>query len=330
MDYDCRTIRNFNTVAAGLTVLQLLGMNQYRKAIILSPLAGQSGSVQAVAAVPFAAGASQQWTVPAGVTQVVDAYVWGSGGNSDTGQAATGGGGGGGGGFATTGPLTVIPGSVFAVAVDAGGGASFSSITDPSAVLKAKANSGAVGALAVGGAGGTATTGIVTKTGGAGGTASGTKGGGGGGGAGNNAVGGAGGAAGSQGAGGGAATILTYGAGGNGGLGGTAVSGAGGNGVSPGGGGGGGGTTAGAAGAGASGLAVIFYVPPITGSGLSIDQDPALILGQGSLNYLFGTTYPTIITREQIGDSIRDPWYVISGLASQTVRVTEYSYVPDE
>lgn len=330
MDYGCRTMRTFNTVTAGLTVAQLAGSNPYRMSLLLSPLAAAVGSAAPIVAVVFTPGLLQNWTVPAGVTQIIDAYAWGSGGNSGAAGATLGGGGGGGGAFATTGPLTVVPGDVFVVNVGAGASVTITTIVSPSGTTLASAGPGVTAVLDAAGAAGTAPTGQIKQPGGAGFAATGLapKGGGGGGAGGNNAAGGAGSNT-IGGTGGGVVTILTYGVGGNGGAGSLANI-AGVPGVLPGGGGGGGGSVTGAFGAGAAGSAVIFYAPSTLGQALSIDQDPGLVLGRGSMNFLPGITAPYMVSRDMIGWAIIDPWYVISGLANVPVRVTEYSYVPEE
>lgn len=329
MDYGFRTMRNFNTVVAGLTVKELLGPNPYRFALLFSPVANQLLTGAPIAAAVFAAGANQKWTVPNGVTAVIDSYAWGSGGNAGASGALLGGGGGGGGGWARSGPETVVGGQTWSVSVDAGGLGGQSTIIDASNNNLVIATSGATGVLDIGGAGGVGSTGATGSTGGAGAaaTALAGTGAGGGGGAGNPTNGGAGAAA-VGGAGGGAATISGYGqggAGGNGSL--TGVAGL--SGVIPGGGGGGGGKTGGGVGVGADGLAVIFYEPAGTGLAISIDQDPNLVLLQGAFNFLPGRPYPIKLNIDDIGSAIMEPWYVISGLANQIVRVTEYSYVPE-
>lgn len=308
----------------GLTAGMVLGSNPRRKSFLLTPLAGGVTLAQPVTATVFAAGLAQTWTVPAGVTQLIDAYVWGAGGNAGASGAVLGGGGGGGGGFATAGALTLTPGSVWTVNVDAGAGAAFTNLTDPTGTVKARGNSGATPVLDAAGAGGTAPTGIITKTGGAGATATalGGAGGGGGGGAGNNAVGGAG--AGSVGgAGGGAATLKVYGKGGDGGAGGLA--GAGGvAGTIPGGGQGGAGSNKGQPPGAADGLAVFFYPTPLALQALSMSLRQDVTVGNGVMNWLPGFTYPVWIDEEQFGSAVGLPWYAVSGVDQVPVQITEF------
>jgi hypothetical protein len=320
----CLTRKNSWTIALATTASQILCSNPRRKSIILSPVAGGIGGSPPITAVAFAAGANQLWTVPNGVTSLIDIYHWGSGGNAGAAGGALGGGGGGGGSFATCGSLTVTPGSVWNISVNAAGAASTASILGPSGTAVTTVGDGANGANQTGGTKGASTVGVIKTTGGNGFTANNTSGGGGGGAGGNNSNGAA--SAGRPGgAGGGAATILTYGLGGNGGTGGLANA----NGTaatSPGGGGSGGGSTTGTSGAASDGLAVIFYTPSISSQCISVAQDPNVALGLGSLNYLAGATFPTVITDHDIGHVIYEPWFAISGVAGLSLFVQEYSY----
>lgn len=324
-----RTMRNFNTLVLTTSAQEICGPNPYRQSLVLSPVPASSSTAPALVAVTFAPGNAYLWQVPPGVTQVIDMYGWGAGGISGAGQAVNGGGGGGGGAFGTTGPLTVVPGSVFSLSVDAAGGGSATSITSPSGVILVNAGSGANAILSAGGAAGPATTGVIKTAGGAGGTANTSKGAGGGGSGGNNSAGGAGNASQTGGTAGGGAVLSGYGAGAAGGAGGGANI-AGTAGTLPGSGGGGGGATTGASAAGGAGLVVIFYVPSAQQSGISFDQDPGLILNQGAFNFPLALVVPQIIRRDDIGDCVIEPWYAISGVSGQTIRVTEYSYVPEE
>lgn len=225
--------------------------------------------VPSLTAVVFSAGAGQTWFVPIGVTQIVDAYIWGGGGSGGLPGAVRGGGGGGGGGFANSGPITVVPGDVWTVDVSAGGGGGLSKLTSPASAIVASANSGAPGLLDAGGTGGAGTIGPQKTNGGNGSAATALGGqgasGGGAGGAftnGTSAVGQ------TVGLGGGAPITLGYGMGGFGGSGafpGNPLN----NGGSPGGGGGGDPANSGLLGTGADGMVVIFYsttplTPPTT------------------------------------------------------------------
>lgn len=328
MSSDCRTMPYTQTFTMLLAAIEVLAPNPRRKAFVLSPMAGYNGTAGTapVIAQVFAAGAGQQWSVPNGVTQIIDAYVWGAAGSPGAAGVALGGGGGGGGGFATSGPLTVVPGTVYALSVDAAGGGASTSITDPTGTVKAAANSGASGALAVGGAGGAGTTGVIQKTGGTGATTANTKGGGGGGGAGNAANGGNG-AGQTAGTGGGAATILGYGQGGAGGLGGFPNA-NGSNAASPGAGGGGGGSSTGLPGVSSDGVAVIFYALSNDARALSLSPRSDVVAGQGVLNFRPGMVQPFCLTDEDIGNGITEPWYAISGVSGVIFQITEYSYVP--
>jgi hypothetical protein len=320
------TQKNSWTTALLTTPVQILGPNFRRKSIVLSPIAGGTGSGSVLVAVVFAPGAGQRWIVPAGVTQVIDCFCWGAGGDPGAPGAVLGGGGGGGGGFSTSGPLTVVPGSQWVIDVDAHGAAGQSDVSTATVPLAVVANSGADGVLDVAGAGASAGVGVLSLKGGSGATATALGGtGGGGGGAGGYSANGANAALGVGGAGGGVATYLGYGAGGTGGNGGltTAVGLVGG---SPGAGGGGSGNNGAAAPGGANGQVVIFYAASALSQGISVSQDPGVVLGLGSLNYLPGATYPLVISDNDLGDVIGEPWYAVSGLAGAKVMVQEYMY----
>ena len=168
-------------LTVGLAIAQFLPNNTRRKAFIFAPVVQGPASTANLVAVQFANGAAQSWTVPNGVTQVIDIYAWGSGGNSAAGQAVNGGGGGGGGAFGTSGPLTVTPGSVFSLAIDAKGTQAQSTVTTPGGVIVINAGSGQNAAASTGGAAGAATTGAIKQPGGVGQTAATAVGGGGGG-----------------------------------------------------------------------------------------------------------------------------------------------------
>jgi hypothetical protein len=312
----------------GTSITQFLPNNMARKAFIFGPVVQGPANQPAIVQVVFAAGTAQQWVVPNGVSQIVDAYVWGSGGNSVAGQAVNGGGGGGGGGFGTTGPLTVTPGTVFTLNVDAAGLGVGSSLVNPSGTTLVAVGSGANGAASAGGAAGTATTGVIKFAGGAGATASTTKGGGGGGSGGNGSAGGAGNATGTGGTAGGVNVINGQGQGAVGGVGNSANL-PGGAGNKPGSGGGGGGATTGAAANGADGVAVIFYALPSSSQILSISRREDVVAGAGTLNWIGGQPWVEVITDNDIGSSVRDPWYAVANIAGVVCQVTEYSYDDD-
>lgn len=320
------TRQNIVNATLGLTAIELLGPNSNRKAFLLSPVAGGplTGFGSVVAQV-FQKGANQQFIVPSGVTQIVDAYVWGSGGNGAAGQAVNGGGGGGGGGFGTTGPLAVTPQTVFLVTVDPAGNAGTSSVTNPSGTVLASVSGGASGAASAGGAGGAAATGTIKFAGGAGGTASTNKGGGGGGSAGNGSVGSAGSATQTGGAAGGSNVLNGFGQGAVGGAGG-AANGPGVAGTIPGSGGGGGGATTGAGSLGADGQGIVFYSPSLAQQAVSLSASKNVAVGQGTLNFLPGQTYPTVVSDADLGDIITGEWWAISGVANTPIQVTEYLY----
>jgi hypothetical protein len=278
-------------------------------------------------AVTFGAGLGQSWTVPGGNISVLDMLVWGSGGNGGGQDLGYGGSGGGAGGFANTGPIAVVPGTVYTVNVDAGNGGAQSSILDPASTAIATATSGtAASGLSIG-VGGTGTVGLTSQTGGSGASAPSVP---------VTDVGGGGGAAGygadgttpttaSGGAGGGTAEYLSYGVGGDGGDGG-AIGDAGLPGVGPGGGGGGAGQDSNTGGAGADGLVVVVYALPYSNAGISLSHRDDVSPGVGILNYLPGATFPTLISDDDIGAIIRDEWWIVSGINNVPVQITEYLY----
>lgn len=292
-------------------------------------MVGGPGSSQPYVAVVFNAGTGQVWIPPAGVTQILDIYCWGAGGNAGGQHGGLGGGGGGGGGFANAGKLTADPGQPWTVNVDAAGGGASSSVVSAAAVTVVAASSGSTPAHDAAGAAGAGTTGVVQESGGAGAAATALVGvGGGGGGAAGAFAAGSAGVGSAGGAGGGAAVLLGEGVGGTGGIGGAAaVSGT--NGTSPGAGGGGGGTGAAASGNGAAGLVVIFYALPISQQAISLSHRADVSPGQGPLNYIPGQPYPTIITDEEIGDSIGLPWWAVSAIAGGLMQIVEYSYADE-
>jgi hypothetical protein len=322
----CRTIPHEITAFAGLLATEILGPNPYRKAIILSPVPGGLGAVTQLAV--FTGGVNQLWVVPAGVTQIADALVWGSGGESGAAGVTLGGGGGGGGGFSASGPFTATPGSIYQISVGTGAINDATILTSPLNAIVAKANAGGDALNDAAGTPGSITgaTGAYKLAGGAGFAATGLAGaGGGGGGAGGFAAAGSAGANSVGGAGGGAAIYGSFGAGGNGGNGGVAAA-AGIAGVIPGGGGGGSGMNNATQPLGADGLCVIAYAANTNAQAISLSRRPDVTAGAGTLNYVPGNTYPTIITDDDIGMAICEPWYIISGIDKVLVQITEYSY----
>lgn len=322
------TRRSPVNVIVGTTAVQVFAPNPFRKAMIFNPLAGNNGNTTPFVAQAFIAGTGQTFTVPNGVTQILDIFGWGAGGNPGAAGATNGGGGGGGGAFCTAGPLTAVPGSIYAIGVDTGGGASATTVVAPDGTTLINAGSGANGVTSTKGGGGAATTGKIKQVGGGGANGAAPIGGGGGGAGGYSAVGGA--AVGSTGGtGGGAAVYSTYGKGGNGGAGGNAnVNG--GPGTSPGGGGGGGGSTAGGAGIPSDGLVVVFYEPSIFAQSLSLGPDQNVVAGQGFINITPQTTYPIILTDEEIGNAITEPLFAISGVAGIVLSALEFFYDRNE
>lgn len=325
----CGTLRNVINQIIGTTPSEILGPNPRRKSFMLSPVAAGPGSVIPLIAVVFSPGVGQGWTVPDGVTQIEDAYAWGAGGNGALATTTGGGnpgGGGGGGGFASAGPITVAPGDVWTVSVDAAGGGSLTSLTDAAATVVASAASGGNAVNGSGSAGGAGTTGATTETGGTGANGNGGVAGGGGASAagfgadGNNGSGADGGAA------VGTATLGGYGVGGAGGNAAQPGSDVAQPGTFPGGGGGGAYDSEAVRGAGANGLAVIFYSGSAADAYVSLSQRPDVQPGLGTINYIPGATFPTTVTDCEIGDSIGDPWWIVSGANNVAVQVTEYLY----
>lgn len=330
-----RTVQNTINAILGTSPYPLLGSSPRRRSFILSPLADPTQV--SIGLMLFGAGANQKWTTPvgnptSGVTQILDIYCWGSGGNAGASGVALGGGGGGGGGFSQGGSQSLVSGSINTITVDAAGGGATSSFTSAINQVLAKANSGVTAVLDAAGAGGSVAgaTGVQKFAGGAGAAATGGGGaGGGGGGAGGTFAAGAGGTVSNGGAGGGAATQLGFGAGGAGGNG-NATTGPGGNGVGPGGGGGGAGTTGAPTGNGADGLIAVFYRLPPAQAAISLSHRSDVIAGQGILNFIPGATFPTIIGDDQIGSIIQDEWWAVSGVAGVPIQITEYLYADDD
>jgi hypothetical protein len=308
---------------------EVLPPNPRRKAFLLTPLAGGGASLSPLVAVVFGPGASQPWVVPAGVTQVVDMYVWGAGGNPGAPGAVLGGGGGGGGGYAAPGPLTVTPGSIYLITVDAAGGAVESNVVNTAGTKIARAISGGNGLLDVGGTGGSGSLAAVKFAGGAGATATALAGlGGGGGGAGGNPAAGGAGVAGAGGAGGGGPVLGGNGAGGSGGAGGLATL-VGLVGATPGGGGGGSGNNGPAAPGGANGVGIVFYVPALAAQAISLSPRSDVAVGAGAINWLPGSAAIALLTDRNVGRGIAEPWYAISGVDGVVIQVTEWMYEQD-
>jgi hypothetical protein len=325
----CRTLPNVINLIVGTTPIEILGPNPRRKSFLLAPVAS-GGTTQDILAQVLGAGAGQLFQVPANVTNIVDMYLWGCGGNSGAAGVTLGGGGGGAGGFATTGPLAVVGGQIIHATIGAGGSTTDSTINGPGGALLAQANHGTTPALDAAGVGGTAPTGDFKFTGGNGFAATGiaNKGGGGGGAAGSFA---AGGAAPSDvgGVGGGAATLLTFGQGGTGGHG-AGNTGPFAPGIGVGAGGGGPGTNGGVGGGGQDGQAVIVYQMPLQGQCVSLSLRQDVVAGAGTLNYYPGQTQPFCVDDAQLGDQVGMPWWIVSGVNGVPIQITEFIYVDDD
>lgn len=305
---------------------RIIGPNALRKALLFNPLVAGLSGVQSVVAVAFTPTTDGNWSVPAGVTKIIDGYCWGSGGKPGAPGAVLGGGGGGGGAFTSMGSLTVTPGEIFSIFVDPASGASGSTITSPAGVIVASSGSGTDGVLDVAGAHGNAAAGVIQNKGGDGGTATALAGTGGGGGAagglgvnGTNAAGATGGVA------VGTATLGGYGVGGAG-PNGSVLNVVGVVGGSPGAGGGGSGKNAAAAAGGADGLVVLFYALQDGLSGISIAPWEPVVLGQGAINFVGGPWEPTLISDADLGTSIGEAWHGISGVGSVVFRYLEITY----
>lgn len=74
----------------------------------------------------------------------------------------------------------------------------------------------------------------------------------------------------------------------------------------------------------------ILFQPVLPGVGvanaISLSHRSDVVAGQGTINYVTGEHYDSVISDNDIGDAICLPWYVVSGQASQTIQITEYSY----
>lgn len=326
-----RTRTNTITLIAGLTAIEALGPNPYRKAIIMSPIIAGSGGV--LTAAVFTPGLLQKFPVPAGVSTFVDIYTWGPGGNAGNAGVVLGGGGGGGGGFGSSGGQTVAQGAsqflVWTINVGSGGSGVPTEVKRPVGSTASAANAGVNALLDAGGAGGAGAGGVTNETGGAGEAATGLAGAGaGGGGAAGYASNGSAGAGSVGGSGGGSTTLLTYGLGGTGGNGSAStIDGL--PGGTPGGGGGGGGNTAHDGGVGGDGLAIIFYSSVAILSNLSMSPRSDVVAGRGTLNWQSGQPQNVILWDQQIGDQIGAPWFVISDVAGTVIQITEWSCEPD-
>jgi hypothetical protein len=329
-----KTRQNTFTRIVGATPVNILPNSPRRKSFLLSPITASPnpGTLVLTAAV-FHAGEAQHWTVPAGVTQVLDMYLWSAslfaGANA---PGITGTGGSGGAAISTTGPLTVVGGSIYTLNVAAAAAGGLSSIKNPAAVTIADNGNAGAGSAGAGGAGGVVGVGLTSFAGGAGAgpLLLAGAGGGGGGAAGVGAAGSA--AIGSTaGAGGGVATILGYGAGGTGGGGGNPGLGA--AGTAPGGGAGGADGTGGAGAAGQDGLAVIFYYAPIgvaAGGTVSMDSYSKITIGRGSMNWANGVVFPMLVDDEEVGTIVTEEWWIVADRAGVPVTITEYLYEQEQ
>lgn len=320
------TRQNTITITVGTSPLEVLPPNEKRCAIVMSPNAAFGSGVVAAIAQSILTVGSSTWTVPNGVTSVLDAYAWGTGGNPGASGGALGGGGGGGASWIGTGPRTVTPFSQWRIFIGSPGDASATTITDASATVIGNAGDGLNGVLDIGGVGGTPAVGALQQAGGNGSNSTGLggTGAGGGGSAGNYSAGGAAGGI-TGGVAGGAAVLLGYGAGAAGSNGQTAST-AGIVGGSPGAGGGGGGKNAGTAAGGGVGQVVIIYAMSIAGQSISMSPRGDVAAGFGTLNFTPGQALPTVISDEDIGNAIGLPWFIVSGVAGVVVQITEYFY----
>lgn len=59
---------------------------------------------------------------------------------------------------------------------------------------------------------------------------------------------------------------------------------------------------------------------------ISVSMRNPLVAGQGVLNYVVGLTFPTMIDDEVLGDSIHEPWFIISANGGEVVEIIEVSY----
>jgi hypothetical protein len=301
----------------------MLGPVNRRRSFMLSPVAGVGSDVPVSVAI-FGPGAGQSWTVPPGVGTVLDIFAWGSGGDAGASGVSLGGGGGGGGAFASTGQLSVVQGTTYAIAVDGHGSGGQSSVTNPGGSVIASAGSGQSGAVNIGGASGQGNVGAVIENGGNGSDSTGLAGaGGGGGGAAGNADTGSDGAGFSGGPGGGSVGLGGFGTGGTGGDGSQSAAGNGNDGGTPGAG-GGGGHQGGNPGLGADGLVLVLYLPPLSAQAISVSIRQDVRPGSGTLNYLPGTTYPTVITDSDVGSMVEEQWWIVSGVDDVPVQITEF------
>ncbi len=73
-----------------------------------------------------------------------------------------------------------------------------------------------------------------------------------------------------------------------------------------------------------------FLISPVaagTSGALSISPRADVAAGAGSINYLTGATYPTLIDDTMVGDQIGIEWYITSANGGEVVEVTEFIYV---
>lgn len=290
------------------------------------------GGGQALTSLLIATPATSSFSVPPGVETFYDAFLWGSGGTGADAADPDAGGGGGGGSFSRTGPLAATPGSTWNYRVSTQGTGFTTYLQNSLAAFVGTAGSGQNGAGTVGGAGGIVGTGLETWAGGAGADGLDPNAGGGGGSAGYGSAGGnaLGPIAGTA---GGTTTLLGFGAGAAGGNG--SVSGTGGQpGGQPGGGGGGGSVLGPDGFDGGDGKIVLFYFTPVSLSGqlgcISLSHRQDVQPGQGILNFMPNTPWPTVITDETIGDAITLPWWIVSGIEGVVIQITEYLYLEED
>jgi len=322
----CRPTRQ-NTInaVAGPTPIEVLPPNPQRKAIMLCPLLNNGSGV--LTRDVFSSGLGQSFTIPAGVTSLVNIYAWGRGGRGDIPDVMLGAGGGGGGEFRATGSIAVYPGTTLAIDVDPGSGPGYSEVTSPSSGVILKAFNGADGAADIGGAGGTGGTGLIGYAGGAGADATllAGQGGGGGGAAGSFSVGGTA-TSGTGAAGGGGITIFPYGTGGAGSDGANPAGASQPGGAFGGGAGGSGSGYAGHGGPGGDSAVIIWYYTVANGIALSLSHRQDVSPGFGVLNYIAGQYFPTVITDEHIGNAICLPFWAACSIDGTVFQIVEYSY----
>ena len=74
---------------------------------------------------------------------------------------------------------------------------------------------------------------------------------------------------------------------------------------------------------------MIFYSLPGNSAFLSVDRQPSVVLGQGTLNWTGLSPSNIIVNDDRIGTAITEPLYAIASAANTIVQVTEYMYEDD-